>query len=260
MQDLWLFHFSATDGCISLTCLGSSVPKLLNFKTPHIRSNGDTILQEAARQKSLKRGLLIAIEGIDGAGKTTQTSLLLDRLKKNGYLAVALHEPTDGKWGQKIRELAKSGRHNVTPEEELDFFYQDRIEDVELNIKPALAGNKIVIMDRYYFSSIAYQGIRGLDVNKIEEMNQKIAPKPDILIILDIKPAVSLQRIRRNRDNGPNEFEKTKHLEQSRDIFLKQFSNRAYTRIIEGNGRRSPEEVSRNIWLTVEPIILGNTE
>ena len=214
-------------------------------------------MQEVANNKALKKGILIAIEGIDGAGKTTQTLLLAEKLKKEGYATVSLHEPTDGKWGQKVRELAKSGRHNVTPEEELNFFFQDRIEDVTDNINPALKNKKIVLMDRYYFSSIAYQGVRGLNTTEIEKMNEKIAPPPDILLILDIKPSVSLQRIRRNREDGPNEFEKTKHLEESREIFLKQFSNRSYTKIIEGNGRRSPEEISNSIWLIVEPIIRG---
>ena len=212
-------------------------------------------MQGAVNKKVLKRGILIAIEGIDGAGKTTQTSLLANKLKEQGYSVVSLHEPTDGKWGQKIREIAKSGRHTITPEEELDFFYQDRKEDVKCNINPALKEKQIVLMDRYYFSSVAYQGARGLDTEKIEKMNEEIAPKPDILLILDVKPSVSLQRIRRNRDDGPNEFEKIKHLEKSRAIFLDQFSERSYSKIIDGNGRRSADEIARNIWSTVEPTI-----
>ncbi len=215
------------------------------------------ILQEATKRKMLNRGVLIAVEGIDGAGKTTQTLLLAERLKKVGYSTINLHEPTEGKWGQRIREIAKSGRQNISPEEELNLFYQDRLEDVTSNINPSLQEKKIVLMDRYYFSSIAYQGARGLDINAIEKMNEEFAPKPDILFILDLKPSVAIQRIKRNRDDGPNEFEKNKHLEKAREIFLDRFSNREYTKIIEANGRRSPEEISNSIWLIVEPVIRG---
>src|SRR3989304_2353402 len=115
------------------------------------------------RKVVLKRGILVAIEGIDGAGKTTQTAMLCARLCKNGYSAVSFHEPTDSKWGRKIRELAKNGRHKITAQDEMNLFYQDRIEDVKANINPALKRKNVVIMDRYYFSNIAYQSARGLN-------------------------------------------------------------------------------------------------
>ena len=113
---------------------------------------------ELEQRKQLKKGVLIAIDGIDGSGKTTQTIILFERLRKNGYPVVHLHEPTEGVWGQKIKDLAANGRHRVTAETEFDFFFQDRLEDVEKNILPTLKKKKIVIMDRYYFSNVAYQG------------------------------------------------------------------------------------------------------
>ena len=108
-------------------------------------------MQEIARTKPLKKGILIAIEGIDGAGKTTQSIVLFEKLRSAGYPVVCLHEPTDGKWGNKIKDLAKNGRHKITVEDELNLFYQDRLEDVENNINPALQKKNVIIMDRYYF-------------------------------------------------------------------------------------------------------------
>ena len=100
-------------------------------------------------EKELGRGVLVAFEGIDGAGKTTQAEVLHRNLMSRGYKVVLLHEPTNSPPGRKIKESAINGRHN--PEQELDYFIQDRKANVERNIKPALADRKIVIMDRILF-------------------------------------------------------------------------------------------------------------
>jgi len=212
-------------------------------------------LQEAVQRVILSRGVLIAIEGIDGAGKTTQSLTLSDRLSKKGYPVVRLHEPTDGVWGEKIRLLAKNGRHHVNAEEEMEYFYEDRLEDVAENINPALKKKNIVIMDRYYFSSVAYQGARDLDPNYVEKKNEGIAPEPDLLIILDLPPEVALKRIREKRNRTPNHFERRKYLQKVRGIFLKQFRNRPYTRIIDGDDSRTEQVVADEIWKAVQPVV-----
>lgn len=208
-----------------------------------------------ADKKLLKDGVLIAIEGIDGAGKTTQARLLYEKLKNSGYSAVLLHEPTRGQWGEKIRDLAKNGRHKVTPEEELDLFYKDRIEDVQKNIKPKLQEKYVVVMDRYYFSNVVYQGVRGLSPEYIETINEKIAPPPNLVIILDISPSESIKRIIDTRTDGPNHFEKTDYLEEVRELFLRQFSGRNNVKIIDGDGLHSQQEVSESLWSFVVPIV-----
>lgn len=142
----------------------------------------------------LRRGVLIAIEGIDGAGKTTQTEILANKLAKEGFPVVTLKEPTDGKWGQMIRKLAQNGR-NLSPEEESRLFLKDRNEDVERNIRPALLQKRIVIMDRYYHSNIAYQGALGVDVDEIRQANEHFAPVPDVVIILDVAPSIGRSRL-----------------------------------------------------------------
>ncbi|MCP8310143.1 MAG: dTMP kinase, partial [Candidatus Methylarchaceae archaeon HK01M] len=110
------------------------------------------MIQDNKTKKVLKKGLLIAIEGIDGAGKTTNAELLRNVLHKDGYSVTLLHEPTEGKWGKKIAELAMKGLDDINPETEFELFCKDRREDVENNIKPALKRRDIVIMDRYYLS------------------------------------------------------------------------------------------------------------
>jgi dTMP kinase len=151
--------------------------------------------------------------------------------------------------------LAKNGRHNATPEEEMNFFYQDRVEDVEKNIHPALKAEKTVIMDRYYFSNIAYQSARGLDPDIIEERNERIAPKPNLLIILDLTPQAALRRIKEKRNVQPNHFERLKHLEMIREVFLNRFKKRPYVKIVDGDDSRTESAIADEIWNVVKPIM-----
>jgi dTMP kinase len=172
----------------------------------------------------LKRGVLIAIEGIDGAGKSTQAEILKDRLEKRGFEVVLLKEPTSSKWGKKIKEISKNTK-SLDPEKELELFIKDRKFNVRNNILPALKNKKIVIVDRYYISTIAYQGARGIDKETIREMNEKFAPKPDIIFILDIDPEESLQRIKREREIL---FEEENFLREVRKNFLEININKTY--------------------------------
>ena len=111
-----------------------------------------SILLKQPKQRIMKRGVLIAIEGIDGAGKTTQAELLRKHFEDEGYDVATFKEPTQSDSGLKIRELGKNGR--VVPvETEFKLFLEDRRFDVKNNIRPALDAGKIVVVDRYYYSS-----------------------------------------------------------------------------------------------------------
>jgi dTMP kinase len=103
--------------------------------------------------------ILIAIEGIDGAGKTTQVQMLREALERIGEHPVASKEPTNGRWGKLIKESATTGRLSI--EDELNAFLHDRTEHVDSLVSPELNKGGIVILDRYFYSSIAYQGSRG---------------------------------------------------------------------------------------------------
>lgn len=156
-------------------------------------------------------------EGIDGTGKSTQVRLLREALERAGGNPVVSREPTDGPWGRRIRESATTGR--MSPGEELAAFLEDRTQHVNELILPALREGRVVILDRYYYSSIAYQGARGGNEHEIERIMTSRFPRPDIVFLLDIDPAVSVHRIANQRLETPNEFERLEGLERSRRIF-----------------------------------------
>jgi len=164
------------------------------------------------------KGYLIALEGVDGTGKSTQCKLLADYLESRGYSVVRLREPTTGVWGQKIRKILTEGRGGVSPEEELQYFINDRKEDVDQNIGPALEQGKIVLIDRYYYSTAAYQGALGFDPKKIIEDNEAFAPRPDRVFIIQVPLDESFRRIEEGRD-GFSSFEKREYLAKVRKIF-----------------------------------------
>jgi len=166
----------------------------------------------------LGRGYLIVLEGVDGTGKSTQCGLLADYLESCDYSVLRLREPTTGVWGQKIRKILTEGRGDVTPEEELQYFINDRKEDVEQNIRPALEQGNIVLIDRYYYSTAAYQGALGFDPKKIIEDNEAFAPRPDLLFIIQGSLDESFRRIEQGRD-GFSSFEKRGYLEKVKNIF-----------------------------------------
>lgn len=166
----------------------------------------------------MKQGYLIALEGIDGTGKSTQCALLADYLESAGYSVVRLREPTTGAWGQKIRKILAEGRGDVAPEEELQYFINDRKEDVEQNIAPALEQGKIVLIDRYYYSTAAYQGALGFDPVKIIDDNEAFAPRPNLLFIIQGSLDESFRRIEQGRDIFSS-FEKRDYLEKVQKIF-----------------------------------------
>jgi dTMP kinase len=165
----------------------------------------------------LKKGVLIVIEGIDGAGKTTQAKRLLDTLLDKGLKAVYFREPSDSRWGRIIKEKAVTA-DSLSPEEELDLFQKDRRENVERNIKPALEDKQAVILDRYYFSTMAYQGARGIDPGWIQEKNEELAVIPDLVFILDVEPGTGLKRIE-DRKRKDELFEQEERLTRVRKIF-----------------------------------------
>jgi dTMP kinase len=161
------------------------------------------------------RGLLIAFEGIDGAGKTTQAQALYALLGQRGIAALSTKEPTNGEWGQKIRRSAITGRLPI--DEELHAFLEDRKEHVRDELMPALAAGKVVIVDRYYLSTVAYQGARGMDREELLRSNA-FAPVPDLLFVLDVEPRLGLGRVAQRGDVA-DLFEKEEELAKAREIF-----------------------------------------
>lgn len=188
----------------------------------------------------IPNGFLVVIEGIDGAGKSTVAQRLRTFCDEHGLPCVASREPTDGPWGRKLRESAQTGRLSL--EEELELFIKDRREHVEQRIRPALAEGKIVVLDRYYFSTAAYQGARGANPEEVLAANEQFAPQPDLLLLLDANPECTLERVR-SRGDVPNEFERESALREIRRIFLS--ISRPY--LVRINASTGADEVARQV-------------
>lgn len=161
-------------------------------------------------------GILIAIDGIDGAGKTTQVQMLEAAFSGIGESVIISKEPTAGRWGQKLRDSARTGR--LPFEEELDSFIRDRQDHLEQKIIPALEGGQVVILDRYFYSTIAYQGILLADYKAIEDTVRQDVLLPDAAYWMDLPADIAVSRVTA-RDGQPNHFERQDDLTKVGEIF-----------------------------------------
>ena len=163
----------------------------------------------------MKRGSLVVFEGLDGSGKSTQAAALVQVLLAAGHEVVATREPTDGPYGRRIRAMATS-HQEVAAEEVLRWFHADRLEHVARVIAPALA---VVVSDRYYLSSVAYQGALGLDPDEILRMSEAEHPAPDLALLLVIGPEAGLERARSRPGRDEPAFEQHELLERVAAIY-----------------------------------------
>jgi len=151
---------------------------------------------------SEKRGLFITVEGVDGAGKSTQLALLADGLRAAGRDVVATREPGGAPGAEEIRRLLVDGAPGRwSAETELLLFTAARRDHMERTLRPALARGAVVLCDRYVDSTRAYQGARrgadacGVDRATVDALHRlMIGLDPDLTLILDIDPARSLAR------------------------------------------------------------------
>ncbi len=166
----------------------------------------------------MNRGSLIVFEGVDGSGKSTQLALLAETLRCAGREVVETGEPYDCEWGRKIREMARSGQ-GVAPEQELEWFLEQRRVHVRDLVGPSLAAGRIVLSDRYFLSTVAYQGARGLDVERLLAECEAEFPIPDLVLLLEIDAGSGLHRVAER--GGPREpaFEERAFLQRVAAIF-----------------------------------------
>ncbi len=203
---------------------------------------------------SAKRGVLIVFEGTDGTGKSTQLSLLEKYLQNNHYPVVTTREPTEGKYGQQIRKLYMQ-RDSRTPREELELFLADRKEHVDNLITPSLTSGKIVLCDRYFLSTIAYQGAIGFDIDELISLNT-FAPDPDIALLFHAPLDTGKKRITEGRGESLNDFEQTENLQKVATIF----DSLALPYIERISAQGSIEDIHAKVLSHVLPIISQQSE
>ncbi len=158
----------------------------------------------------MPQGRFVSFEGIEGCGKTTQITLLSEYLKKHSIAHTITREPGGTAVGEGIRKiLLNSETIRLTAASELLLFYASRSQNIQEKIKPALERNEIVICDRYYHASMAYQGYgRGIPLDFIRKLTDLVCDpyRPDLTFLLDIEPEIGLARARaRNHGRIENE-------------------------------------------------------
>ena len=191
----------------------------------------------------MKRGQLVALEGLDGCGKSTQLARLGEALRAEGVDATLTREPTDGPHGRRIRTMAQSGAE-VRPAQELQWFLDDREEHVRECIAPALAAGRLVLTDRYFLSTVAYQGARGLDWKALLAESEARFPIPDLVLCLELPVEAGLARVRRRGGIAEPAFERAGYLSRVAEIF--RAIDRPYLQRIDA--RRSEAEVQAESW------------
>lgn len=162
------------------------------------------------------KGKLIVIEGIDGSGKSTCAKNLTEKLNSINIKTIYTFEPTHSHYGAKLRDGMLS--EDLDAEAELLLFVKDRKEHIEYMIKPALEEGYFIILDRYFYSSIAYQGAKGIDINRIINMHKDFIIKPDIVFIFHLPIDIALNRIISKRGIA-DRFENETYLKKVDKIF-----------------------------------------
>jgi dTMP kinase len=186
-----------------------------------------------------KRGVFICIEGLDGSGKTTHVRRLVRNLQEKGFDAVYTTEPSRGEFGRFIRASVLQGEERLPRVVEAFLFAVDRVDHLEKEVEPALREGKIVVSDRYVYSSLAYQGAAGLDLGWIEEINRLVLP-PDLAIYIDVPPEVVVRRIRREKSI----METLETQRKVRDVYMKFVEN---GQLLPLDGDRKKSEVAQDI-------------
>ena len=185
------------------------------------------------------KGTFICIEGLDGSGKTTHAHRLVRNLQKKGFDAVYTTEPGQGELGKFIRSSVLQGKKRVPRVVEAVLFAVDRVEHMENEVKPELRKGKVVVSDRCVYSSLAYQGAAGLDLEWIEEINRFALP-PDLTLYIDVPPEVVVKRIRRKK----SVMERLDTQRKVKDVYMK-FVDNGKLKPIDGDRKKT--EVEENI-------------
>lgn len=189
-----------------------------------------------------QKGAFIVIEGLDGSGKSTQAKLLAAKLKKS-HNAVCTAEPSRGKIGKFIRNRILYSPTRPPTSVEALLFAADRIEHMYNELIPALEEGKVVICDRYIYSSLAYQGSAGLSLDWIKTINAR-ALEPDFAIYVDASPERVLERLQRKK----SVMETLETQKKVRQIYLEYVQK---GELIQVDGDKPREQVAEDLYVKV---------
>jgi dTMP kinase len=215
-------------------------------------------------QVNAMKGFFITFEGTEGCGKSTQVSVLAERLTRLGHRVHTLREPGGTPIGEEIRHTLKHSKDNaaMTAEAELLLMNASRAQLVREIIRPALAAGEIVVCDRFYDSTTAYQGFgRGLDLEKVKAVIEFAVgdTKPDLTLLLHVPPEASAGRLRSRQENLPLIRDR---FEEADRAFFERVAHGYDTiaatqaaRVKTINGAQPAEIVSASIWEHVQPLL-----
>ena len=192
--------------------------------------------------------MFITFEGIEGSGKSTQIQLLKEFFEKKAQKAFFTKEPGSSEVGKKIRSILLNKENKIFPLTEIFLIFADRVQHVQEIIKPNLNEGKFVISDRYYDSSIAYQGQReGVDKTEIYELiNMLDLPTPDITFLLDLPVDIGLKRAKNRASLDRFESEEISFHEGVRQNYL-DLQEQNLERIVKIDALRTSDEIFSNI-------------
>jgi dTMP kinase len=214
----------------------------------------------------VSKGRFITFEGTEGCGKSTQIKLLAERLIGLGHRVRLLREPGGTPIGEEIRHTLKHSKNNhaMTSEAELLLMNASRAQLVREVIRPALVAGEIVLSDRFYDSTTAYQGYgRELDLEKVKAVIDFAVgdTRPHLTLFVHVSPEVSAERLRSRQTTLPLELQRDRFEEADRKFFER--VAKGYEAIIAGeperikvvNGAQSVEAVCAQIWEVVQPVL-----
>jgi dTMP kinase len=213
------------------------------------------------------KGLFVTFEGTEGSGKSTQIALLTDRLKKQGHRVRTLREPGGTLIGEEIRHTLKHSANNqsMTPEAELLLMNASRAQLVREIIRPALEQGEIVLCDRFYDSTVAYQGYgRQMDLDTVNAIiNVAVGDtRPDLTLLLVIPESVSQQRLTARQTSQPVTRDRFEEADQSffRRVLqgYEAIAQREPARVVKIDGTGEVSHIQETIWNAVESKLKRN--
>ena len=205
----------------------------------------------------MKNNLFIALEGIDGSGKSTQVKLLADKLQQAGHKVYCTSEPTKSPIGSLIRDIFKH-KFEADHRTIAGLYVADRLEhllDKTDGILKKMEEGYTVITDRYYFSSYAYQGTH-MSLDWVIEANSLSADllRPDLNVFIDITPEVSAERITAGR-NSIELYENIENLKHVRQKYFEAFELlKLKENVFITDGNRQEQEIADDVWKAVSQI------